>query len=437
MSSGAFERIARKYESFRNRIADLEGYLSVRSVGVAIRPDAAADFVGLKPDFLEVLFQELVSEDVLQSRECWICPNCDAPIERDENEYGTRECDLCSRGYSRAQVELENCYFLKRPIMRTLDTSSEGKEAGRMEMNPLKDISRQQWGRVTPWKTLREEEYTVSITTLHAGVRQQALEYLQRYGIARLRWQGDPPTPERLLSLENWIGPSRTEQNDFKGKVKSLKPDYDVAPNTGDSAKALSPHVDGTQDEFTPGILAFQYDLSATWGAESTFIDTAAMLGDIPGDELERIITGLARSDCATCTKTKVDKKTGTVWSKTFNGPLIRSECEGNSVSIRIREDDLLKVIPECQHEFDALKSAIAKWSETNVLRYTPHEGDVVIFDNWRILHGRAAIGGRHQRIHDRMWIDRLLPEHEGKYLLGIRPLSPRLIDAVQRANAG
>jgi alpha-ketoglutarate-dependent taurine dioxygenase len=436
MSSAAFELIAGKYSSHRAQIAELERYLSVRSLDVAIRAEQAADFLGLKPDFVEVLLEELANADALLVRKCWICPTCEELIEGEENETGKRECDLCNHQYSKDQVGLENCYFIKTPIVRTTFSSGRTDDT-KMEYNSLKDRDRQQWARITPWKTLREDEYTISVTTLHAGVREQALRYLQKYGIARLRWQGDPPVSERLLSLENWIGPARTEQNDFKGKVKSLKPDYDIAPNTGDSAKALSPHVDGTQDEFTPAVLAFQYDLSATWGAESTFIDTAAMLAQLPGDELERIIATLSRNDCATCTKTKTDKETGAVWSKTFNGPLIRSECGGNSVSIRIREDDLLKVIPECQREFDALKSAIAKWSESNLLRYTPHEGDIVVFDNWRVLHGRAAIGGRHQRIHDRMWIDRLLPEYEGQYLLGIRPLSPALIDAVQRGNAG
>jgi alpha-ketoglutarate-dependent taurine dioxygenase len=437
MSSAAFELIARKYPSHRDQMTELERYLSMRSLDAAIRPQQAADFIGLKPDFVESLLKELANADVLLIRQCWICPRCEELIEGEENGSGKRECDLCNQQYSEGQVELEDCYFLKMPIVRKIAFSMQRTDKTKMEYNPLKDVARQQWARITPWRTLREDEYTILVTTLHPGVRDQALSHLQRYGIARLRWQGDPPTTERLLSVENWIGPARTEQNDFKGKVKSLKPDYDIAPNTGDSAKALAPHVDGTQDEITPAVLAFQYDLSATWGAESTFLDTAAMLAELPGDELERIIVTLSRNDCARCTKTKTDKKTGAVWSKTYNGPLIRSEYGGNSVSIRVREDDLLTVIPECQGEFDALKSAIAEWSENNLLRYTPHEGDVVIFDNWRVLHGRAAIGGRHQRIHDRMWIDRLLPEHAGKYLLGIRQLSPALIDAVQRGNAG
>lgn len=431
MSLGAFERIVNKYPGFSTGIAGLERYLSLRSVNVAIRPDTTADFVGLKPDFVESLLKELVTDGVLERRTCWICTECDVPIEASVKENGQRECDLCSGQYFESEVEIEDCYFLKRPVVRSLSTVLQTRSLGTMKTNPMTDQSALNWARIVPWRTLREEDYTISITTLHDGPRKQALALLEKYGIARLRWQGDPPTQERLLSIENWIGPARAEQNDFKGKVNSLRPDYSVAPNTGSSAKALSPHVDGTQDEFTPAILGFQYDFSSTWGGESTFLDTAALLADLPADDLERILASLARLDCATCTKTK-----GT-WSKTFSGPLFRAVCDGRSLSVRLRLDDLLKVIPECQEEFERLKQAVTAWAEKHVLSYTPQEGDLVIFDNWRLLHGRTAIGGRHQRIHDRIWIDSLLPAHEGKYLLGIRPVSPSLMDAIQRANRG
>lgn len=227
------------------------------------------------------------------------------------------------------------------------------------------------------------------------------------------------------------MGPARLEQNDFSGKVKSLVPDYSVEANTGTSAKELAPHVDGTQDERTPAVLAFQYDLSATWGAESTFIDMAGVLGELPYDDLERILVALARRDCGTCTKTKGK------WSRTFTGPLIRAEYSGGSISIRLRGDDLLRVKAEYKMEFNALKRAVVELGERHKLRYSPQEGDVVLFDNWRVLHGRAAIGGRHPRIHDRMWIDRLLPEHDGQYLLGIRPLGANLMAEIEQANSG
>src|SRR5205823_13021295 len=37
-------------------------------------------------------------------------------------------------------------------------------------------------------------------------------------------------------------------------------------------------------------------------------------------------------------------------------------------------------------------------------LSFMPADGDIVVFDNWRVLHGREPVGGRHRRLHDRMW---------------------------------
>ncbi len=429
MSTDAFSRIASKHGGYERQVRALEGYLSGRAVGVAIRVETAADFVGLKPDILEALLTELL-DDLIERRTCWICSDCDSPIEGDRAEDGKRECDECGQRYAEGRVEKEVCYFLRRQFVRS-SPPSKGRTIEMNETGTLTDTQALRMARITPWKTLQEADYTRSITTLHPGIRNEILDLLHRFGIARLTWQGDSPSAERLLSLENFIGPARARQNDFVGKVKSLRPNFNVAPNTGDSAKALAPHVDGTQDERTPAVLAFQYDMSATWGAESTFIDMVAVLGELPTSTLERILTALARNKCATCTKKKGS------WTGTFTGPLVRAEYFGQSISIRLREDDLLTVVPECQREFAELQAAVARWDQTHKLRYTPHEGDVVIFDNWRLLHGRAAIGGRHQRIHDRMWIDHLLPEYDGKYLLGIRPLDAGLMAAIQRANVG
>src|SRR5258708_778528 len=374
MSSAAFERIASRYEAHRSGIAALENYLSVRSTGIAIRPEAVADFIDLRPEFIQSLFDQLVKDDVMQRRACWICPECDAPIERKSDDENKRECDLCCRPYSSGEVEFAKCYFLKRTILRTMPRRSKSGE--KVQINPMTDPSSLKYAHITPWQTLREDDYTIPITTLGDGPRKAALSLLEKYGIARLRWEGDTPTPDKLLSFENWVGPVRAQQNDFKGKVQSLHPDHALAANTGSSAKPLAPHVDGTQDDFTPAILAFQYDLSSTWGAESTFIDMAALMGSLPPEQLERICTALARADCATCTKTKGE------WTKTYCGSIVRAECAGRSISVRLRLDDLLKVIPECRREFESLRAAVSSWAKTNVLRYTPHDGDVVIFDN-------------------------------------------------------
>jgi alpha-ketoglutarate-dependent taurine dioxygenase len=436
MSSDEFARIAGRHSSRVAQIGLLRNYLADRGPGVAVRPEAAADFVELNPDELESFLDELVAEGAMVRRDEWVCRACDEPIQGELEEDGTRQCDECARHFKREEVDIEACYYLRRPLVVRPLASLEGATV-EMGQNPLRDEERLRRARVTPWKTLAEDKFTLPIDALEGGDKSAALRMLHEYGIMRIRMHGDAPSVERLLSLETWIGPARQEQNDFRGKVKSLVPNYDAPANTGDSSRELAPHVDGTQDERTPIALAFQYDAGGKWGAESTFLDMTAMLAALSESDLERILATLSRTGCATCTKSKINKKTGENWSKTFNGPIVRVECSGGAVSIRLRDDDLLQVIPDCQREFDELRELVRAWSaEGNLIRYTPQDGDIVVFDNWRVLHGRKAVGGNRQRIHDRMWFDRLLPEYDGQHSLGIRPLGNMLMAALEVGNA-
>lgn len=424
-----FARIANEYPAHQHGLAELENHLSLQSLGVPLSPDRIADFVGLSPHFIEEMLQEFAEKGLMGKQQFGVCPECNVPIESDA-AAGRRECDLCEKTYPDAALSFTYFYHLKQHVL--LRTSAAAVSNGSQIMeNPLANNASQTRFRIEPWATLPEEAFTISVATLHEGPRRQALDYLEKFGIVRLRWQGDPPTVGRIASLEQWIGPARTEQNDFRGKVHELHPRPGVAANTGSSMHKLAPHVDGTQDEITPAFLVFQYDHSATWGGESTFYDMAALLGALPGDVLVRLLTSLSRAKSATCTKVKEN------WSKTYIGPLFRAENDGHTLSLRFRGDDLLKVIPECEADFKILKDAIETWTNQHALRYTPQEGDLVVFDNWRLLHGREEVGGRHQRIHDRMWIDNLLPALQGRFHSGIRPLPPDLMALVMRSNAG
>ena len=430
MSSDAFARIAGRHESRKDAVGKLERYLAARGTTDGVRSNVAADFVDCPPEEVEGLLEELVEEQVLVRRDEWVCPGCDVPITGDVEADETRLCDECARYYRVDQVRVEPCYYLRAPLVQKPRTDADG-DGVFMGQNPLKVADSLRIAGVTPWKVLAEDEFTLPVDALEGGDKSTALRMLHKYGIVRIRMHGDPPSAQRLLSLENWVGPAREVQNDTPGKVKSLVPNYEAPPNTGDSSQALAPHVDGTQDEQTPALLAFQYETGGKWGAESTFLDTTAMLAELPEHDLRRILTVLARKDCATCTKTKGK------WTQTFSGPIVQSQYGGLSVSIRLRDDDLLSVVDECAREFNELRELVRTWSDHNMIRYTPQDGDIVIFDNWRLLHGRAAVGGNRQRIHDRMWIDRFLPVYDGQYMLGIRPLGNGLLNAIELANEG
>lgn len=434
MSLDVFDRIVDDDPGLEVQVSKLRDLLAQRTVGTPIRPSSVCDFIDVEPKQFIWLMERLNSE-LVGKREFPICPVCNLPIEVGENsEFNDIiECDICTGCYVSEEVDWEECFYLKIPITgAVLQADTGGTDVH--GQNPILDKELQAHFRIVPWKTLQEDEYIVKVRQLGATEQENVLRNLERYGICLIRWEAEPPSHARIESFDQWLGPFRSSQNDFEGKVKAIQPRADVKANTGDSRQRLAPHVDGTQDEDTPGILIFQYEFGPTWGGTSTFYDMAAMLGELPRDRLEFIVKSLSLSDCATCSKEK-KQKDGRFWEKTFEGPLIKPVCGGQAISIRIRLDDVLKVKNDCQSALEELKNTIRGWP--HYVSYTPQEGDIVVFDNWRILHGREAVGGRHQRIHDRVWIDKLLPKHNGKYMLGVRPLGHTLMAAITVSNKG
>jgi hypothetical protein len=67
---------------------------------------------------------------------------------------------------------------------------------------------------------------------------------------------------------------------------------------------------------------------------------------------------------------------------------------------------------------------------------YLPRDGDIVVFDNWRVMHARDEIYGEVQRHHRRVWIAVPRHEHQISYQLGIRPISPEIAARIREANA-
>lgn len=283
--------------------------------------------------------------------------------------------------------------------------------------------------KTNPWKAARPADYLVETSRLEEQDVGRILGCLEKHGICQLRIAAMEPGHSRLGSLAQGIGPACTQQNDFHGTIKEIKPKEGVAANTGDSAGELGFHVDGTQHERTPAVLVFQYELNPRHGGYSTFIDMSYVLGQFPEAKLETIVRRLSRSDAAYFAKKGM----------TFAGPLLQHVHGGRAVACRLRFDGeggrVCQVNPECAEAFEELRAAIAAQDE--VIEIKPQNGDIILFDNWRVLHGRRAVevSKLHGRLHDRMWIRDLKSQIMPDYVLGVR-LGPELMADVMRANA-
>ena len=85
---------------------------------------------------------------------------------------------------------------------------------------------------------------------------------------------------------------------------------------------------------------------------------------------------------------------------------------------------------------FEGLNYRKPKASLASVLAtYDLGPNDIVVFDNWRVMHGRSRVEGETQRLHDRIWIRTMHPEIQVR--LGLRPLPAAAIARLTKPASG
>lgn len=298
---------------------------------------------------------------------------------------------------------------------------SEAVTVGGKTVGSKRDVTQQELDheRIVPWTTLRESDYLITAERLGGTEVDRIRSCVTKYGIALIRLAGHDADAEIIEALAKCFGPVAQDQNEVPGAIKSIKPVHEKPANTGDSAKALGAHVDGTQHESTPAILIFQYVHGADFGALSQFWDGAEVFLEYDKQERTRLMSLLAAKDAG-----RMSKK-----GRSYEGPLL-TKATPTSVGFRFRIDDVLEVKPELKSDFEKLK---ARFSMRG-LEYTPLKGDIAVFDNRRLLHGRDKVGGDEQREHRRMWIEQVHPELLGdKVHIGIRPVPPAVLAEIDK----
>lgn len=101
------------------------------------------------------------------------------------------------------------------------------------------------------------------------------------------------------------------------------------------------------------------------------------------------------------------------------------TRTQQNTLMIRERFDTVLDVHDAVREAHEYLRERLKRQG----MVYSAFRGDIVIFDNGRILHGREEVGGDPaQRLHHRMWISDLRGDLQTEMLLGIRPIEPGVL---------
>jgi hypothetical protein len=278
--------------------------------------------------------------------------------------------------------------------------------------------------KINPWRILDDyHDFRIEPEQLGDNEIENTLRLVEKYGICHLRLHGLSPDASTLRAYFESFGQVMDEQNLFQGDIKDIKPQPDVAPVTGDSTGDLGFHVDGTQTPDQPALLAFQYVVPASLGGNSRFVDLAGLLFSFSDEIRLRLFDKLSHRDTAVFTKSGME-----LVSPIFHLP------DNDSLAARIRIDNIICLKDECKEEFGLLREALL--SDDFGIKLKPRAGDIIVFDNWRILHARDTVLGNNQRHHRRVWMEALLRKYQARFKLGIRPVSARFKAMIQENNS-
>ncbi len=218
---------------------------------------------------------------------------------------------------------------------------------------------------------------------------ESALEAVIGEGLVRLR--NLPTEPGSLDAIARRIGPPRATNFGTLFDVRA-KPDPDSNAYT---SIALPPHVDLPTREYQPGLQLLHCLENDTIGGEAVMMDGFAMAEALRERHPEHFATLTRVRWCYANTARTTDH----VWY----APMIKLDDDGNFDEVRIADflrGPLMAPFEDVEPAYAALMALQRLLREPDfALRFTYTPGDMVIFDNRRLLHARDAFdvgqGGR------------------------------------------
>ncbi|MCA9680131.1 MAG: TauD/TfdA family dioxygenase [Kofleriaceae bacterium] len=422
MFSTELGRLQSSHPCLRDELASAHRWLITCGPSAILEVAAVARVLVIDEAKADAILRLYVAVGVLETATCKKCRGCTTL-----NDVDARYCTDCSND-GEAMFDIAEIIRFSHSSREKLKARPKGTLTARENVTPYTsdpklhiadaDLSAE---HIKPWVSLpqTEEGYLVDCERIGDDEIKRVLSRLERLGICLIRASGFSAKDPVLEEIAAMLGVPADDQNAVVGSVKRIAPTREAPPTTGNSSLALGPHVDGTQDPTTPQLLMFRYVVNAELGARSQFWDIAQVLLEIPEDERIAMIARLSRPDAA-----EFKKSTGA-----FRGPLISLRTP-YSAAWRYRVDDIIQVHPDVQADHDRLQERLAKRG----LEYLPRRNDIVVFDNWRIMHGRSQVEGETQRLHDRIWIREMHPEIQIR--LGLRPLPAAAVAALKVAGS-
>ncbi|MCH1554406.1 MAG: TauD/TfdA family dioxygenase [Luminiphilus sp.] len=257
-----------------------------------------------------------------------------------------------------------------------------------------------------PWTTdtLPEVPRVLGVNLLNDDMRLQALlNSLLEKGVCVL--EQVPAEVGYLLDLAERIGPVR--DSNF-GRLWDVRADVEVAGDaktnsTANTGLRLGPHSDLPTREIPPGFQFLHCIINEAEGGESTLTDGAALVEALRADHPEEFDL--------LCTRHWIFFNRGPGIDHRWSAPII-DYLPGSTIPT-IRAFYQVRAYPnmteaDIAEAYDALRLFHRLADEPQFeLKFKLNPGEVMCFDNRRILHGREAFSGSGLRHLQGIYIDR------------------------------
>ena len=246
-----------------------------------------------------------------------------------------------------------------------------------------------------------------------------ALESLLGSGMVRLR--GLPTEPGSLETIARRIGPVRPTNFGQLFDVRA-KPDPDSNAYT---SIALPPHVDLPTREYQPGLQCLHCLENSVAAGQAVMMDGFAIAEVLRRDDPETFRQLTTQRWCFANTSRTSDY----VW----HAPIIQLDESGQPVEVRIADflrGPLQTRFDQVEPAYEALMALQRLLRQQRfAMRFTYQPGDLMIFDNRRLLHARDAFaGGQGHRWLQGCYLER--DEARSRYRMILRARRERSVAA-------
>lgn len=227
---------------------------------------------------------------------------------------------------------------------------------------------------------------------LSTGLIDDLVERFNRYGLVLLDFAARPRAVENLLSLAPLFGRVAPHKLADVFGVFHIHPREQPNPwYPATTDIAYEPHTDGAFQPVPEAVVALQCVVPASRGGESLLVSAPAMLGAVEGAFGVDALAALS-SPGAIRIERDGEETTGPV--------LFRA---GSLARIRYRSDPhaLIDVAEPARAAYRRMRDHLL--DPRNVLKVALRPGQVLLVDNYSVLHGRAGFEGGGGRDYKRL----------------------------------